>query len=414
MYDEVFGLNEPPFQLTPDPQFLFPSPQHARAKAYMESTVVLSDGFVVLTGDIGCGKTTLLESFISELPDDVILVHVAQTQLTPLEFLQSMLVELGFEPFQMGKIELLTALKKFLVEQYANGKKVLLVVDEAQNLSRKVLEEIRLLSGIEAQKEKVLRVILVGQPELSDKLDSRRLEQLTQRVRLRFHISALSKDETRRYIGHRLNVAGAGDRQIFEDETFGRVFRYSGGIPRLVNILCDTAMLCASADDRGLVDLDTLDAAIEELQWVPYSERISERKRALEATDQFEMGSVPLAKLDVMYRGKLVGDIDLSAGKIIIGRTSENDLQINSKVVSKHHAQIVTDLQQCQLEDLNSTIGVFVKARQVTRHRLNDGDVVRIGEHKLYYRDLRSSELAPAEGGNPRVEAAVRETEAEV
>ena len=420
MYDEVFGLTEAPFQLTPDPQFLFPSPQHARAKAYMESTVVLSDGFVVLTGDIGCGKTTLLESFISELPDDVILAHVAQTQLSPVEFLQAMLVELGFEPFQMGKIELLTELKKFLVEKYAEGKKVLLVVDEAQNLSRKVLEEIRLLSGIEAQKEKVLRVILAGQPELSDKLDSRRLEQLTQRVRLRFHISALAKDETRRYMEHRLNVAGADDRQIFEEETFGRIFRYSGGIPRLVNILCDTAMLCASADENAVIDLETLDAAIEELQWVPYSERILERERALEATDQFEVASVPLAKLDVMYRGKLVGDLDLAAGRIIIGRTPENDLQINSKVVSKHHAQIITDLQQCVLEDLNSTNGVFVKARQVTRHRLNDGDVVRIGEHKLYFRDLRGSDPAPAENENPHLQDAEvaaeteQETEAEV
>ncbi len=274
------------------------------------------------------------------------------------------------------------------------------------------------MSGIEAQKEKVLRVILAGQPELSDKLDSRRLEQLTQRVRLRFHISALSKDETRRYMEHRLNVAGADDRQIFEDETFGRIFRYSGGIPRLVNILCDTAMLCASAEENGVIDLETLDAAIEELHWVPYSERILERERALDATDQFEVASVPLAKLDVMFRGKLVGDVELPAGKIIIGRTPENDLQINSKVVSKHHAQIITDLQQCVLEDLNSTNGVFVKARQVTRHRLNDGDVIRIGEHKLYFRDLRGSE--PAEEENPDLEDAEiaaeteQETEAEV
>lgn len=414
MYDEIFGLNEPPFQLTPDPQFLFASPQHTRAKAYMESTVVLADGFVVLTGDIGCGKTTLLESFIAELPGDVILAHVAQTQLSPVEFLQAMLVELGFEPFDMGKVEMLTQLKQFLVERYSEGKKVLLVVDEAQNLSKKVLEEIRLLSGIEAQKEKVLRVILAGQPELSDKLDSRRLEQLVQRVRLRFHLSALSKREIRNYIEHRLNVAGANDREIFEEETFDRIFRYSGGIPRLVNILCDTALLCASADERRVVDMSVLETAIDELQWVPYSERVLERERALDATDEYQVASVPLAKLDVMFRGKLVGDLELPAGRIVIGRTPENDLQIDSKVVSKHHAQIVSDLQQSQLEDLNSTNGVFVRAKQVESHRLADGDVIRVGEHKLYYRDLRGSELAASDEDSAPVGDDVAATEEEL
>jgi len=398
MYDELFGLNEPPFLLTPDPQFLFGSPQHTRAKAYMESTVVLADGFVVLTGDIGCGKTTVLESFISELPDDVILAHVSQTQLSPVEFLQAMLVELGFEPFHMGKIELLTLLKNFLVERYAEGRKILLVVDEAQNLSRKVLEEIRLLAGIEAQKEKVLRIILAGQPELGDKLDSRRLEQLTQRVRLRFHISALSKRETQDYIRHRLNIAGANDRKIFDDETFGRIFRYSGGIPRLVNILCDTAMLCASTEESAVVDLETLEAAIEELQWIPYSERILERERSLEATDQFEVRSPPLAKLDILFRDRLIGDLELPAGKVIVGRTADNDLQVDSKVISRHHAQIVTDLQQSLLEDLNSTNGVHVNSKRVKRHRLSDGDVVRLGEHKLYYRDLRGADSAADTG----------------
>jgi len=414
MYEELFRLNEPPFQLTPDPQFLFSSPQHARAKAYMESTVVLADGFVVLTGDIGCGKTTLLESFVAELPDDIILAHVAQTQLSPVEFLQAMLVELGFEPFQMGKIELLTLLKKYFTEQYAEGKKILLVVDEAQNLSPKVLEEIRLLSGIEAQKEKVLRIILAGQPELGDKLDSKRLEQLTQRVRLRFHISALSKRETRNYVQHRLNVAGANERRLFAEDTFGRIFRYSGGIPRLVNILCDTAMLCAAADDKGVVDREMLDSAIEELQWVPYSERMLERERALDSTDQFDVRSLPLAKLDIMFRDKLVGSMELPAGRIMIGRTAENDLQVDSKVVSKHHAQIVTDLQQSLLEDLNSTNGVLVKSEKIRRHRLSDGDVFRIGEHKLYYRDLRNSELAVAESEEDSAEVGALSSEKEL
>jgi len=399
MYCELFNLQEPPFQLTPDPQFLFASKQHSRAKAYMESTIWLADGFVVITGEIGCGKTTLIESFLEELPEDVVLAHVSQTQLSPVEFLHALLVELGFQSFRMKKVELLSILKDFLVQQYAKGKTVLLVVDEAQNLSRNVLEQIRLMSGIEAQKEKVLRIVLVGQPELSEKLDSPRLEQLTQRVRLRFHISALSKRESKQYIEHRLDVAGADGRKIFDDEALDLVFRYTGGVPRLVNILCDTAMLCASADEKSFVDRELVEGAVHELQWIPYAERMKERQRTLESTDQYSVSDMPLARMDILFRDQLVADFKLPAGRAIIGRTSDNDIQIRSKVISRHHAQLTTDLQQCVIEDLNSTNGLYLKAERVKRYQLNDGDMIRIGEHKMYYRDLRRSLLDPANTG---------------
>ncbi|MDH5622556.1 MAG: ATP-binding protein, partial [Gammaproteobacteria bacterium] len=153
-YLEHFELTEQPFRLTPDPEFLYWSKQHARAKAYMESTIWLADGFVVITGEIGSGKTTLLQSFLSELDDDVVYAVVSQTQLSPTQFLQAVLTEFGFKPFNKRKVELLDMLNMFLIEQYSNGKKVVLIVDEAQNLSTKVLEEIRLISGIETHKEK--------------------------------------------------------------------------------------------------------------------------------------------------------------------------------------------------------------------------------------------------------------------
>jgi type II secretory pathway predicted ATPase ExeA/pSer/pThr/pTyr-binding forkhead associated (FHA) protein len=389
MYCELFHLKEPPFRLTPDPQFLFGSKQHTRAKAYMESTIWLADGFVVITGDIGSGKTTLIESFLTELPDDVVLAHISQTQLSPVEFLQSLLVEFGFKPFAMRKIELLAVLKDFLVKQYAEGKRVILIVDESQNLSRKVLEEIRLLSGIEAQKEKVLRIILAGQPELADKLDSPNLRQLAQRIRLRFHLSAFSKRETREYIEHRLGVAGAGQRKVFSDEALDSVFRYTGGVPRLINILCDTAMLCAFADEKDFVELESLEAAVEELQWTAYSERHREPARELDSTDEHKKVVLPFGRLDILHEGQLVGSFDLAEGRAIIGRTSNNDLQLRSTFVSRHHAQILTDPQRSTLEDLNSTNGIFVGSQRVRRHELSNGDAIRLGEHKLVYRDLR-------------------------
>ncbi len=163
---EHFNLNEQPFALTPDPEFVYWSKQHARAKAYMESTILLADGFVVITGEIGSGKTTLLQSFLGEIEDDIVCALVSQTQLKPTQFLQAVLAEFGFKPFDKHKVELLDMLKMFLIEQHSNGKKVILIIDEAQNLSKKVLEEIRLLSGIETHKEKTVRIILAGQPEL--------------------------------------------------------------------------------------------------------------------------------------------------------------------------------------------------------------------------------------------------------
>src|SRR5882757_713636 len=253
MYLDPFKLKELPFRLSPDPQFLYLSKQHARAKAYMESTIWFTDGFVVITGEIGSGKTTLIESFLKEV--------------------QAVLVQFGFSPFKMKKAELIATINNFLIEQYAAGRKVLLIVDEAQNLSMRVLEEIRLLSGVETTKEKVLRIILAGQPELNEKLDAPELIQLTQRIRLRFHLTTLSAQEMRAYIQHRLEVAGAADRQIFAEDTFQEIFKYTGGVPRLVNTLCDTSLMAAFTADRDTVTLADIQQALEELQWVEYSAR---------------------------------------------------------------------------------------------------------------------------------------------
>ncbi|HEU4617643.1 MAG TPA: AAA family ATPase [Gammaproteobacteria bacterium] len=394
MYCELFGLKEPPFRLTPDPQFLFASKQHSRAKAYMESTIWLADGFVVITGDIGSGKTTLIESFLSELGDDVVIGHVNQTQLSPVEFLQALLVEFGFKPFKMQKIELLTMLRDYMIEQYAADKKLLLVVDEAQNLSRQVLEEIRMLSGIEAQKEKLLRIILAGQPELAAKLDSPKLEQLAQRVRLRFHLGSLSKRETREYIEHRLRVAGSGDRAIFTNDAFDVVFRYSGGVPRLTNVICDTAMLCAFAEERDTVDASLVKAAAEELQWIEYAERLRSREHRDSTGEHPRVAHLP--SVDLLFRDEVVSHHVLPPGRAIIGRTPDNDVQIQSKFISRHHAQIVTYRGRSVIEDLNSTNGIFLGARRVKHHVLADGDVVQIGEHTLVFRD-RGQASGPTE-----------------
>ena len=394
MYLELFKLKELPFRLSPDPQFLYLSKQHARAKAYMESTIWFTDGFVVITGEIGSGKTTLIESFLQEVQKDVVVAQINQTQVSAVDFLQAVLVQFGFSPFKMKKGELIATLNNFLVEQYAAGRKVLLIVDEAQNLSLRVLEEIRLLSGVETTKDKVLRIILAGQPELNDKLDAPELVQLAQRVRLRFHLTALSQSEMRAYIQHRLEVAGAGDRQIFAEDAFPEIFRYAGGIPRLVNTLCDTAMMAAYTADRDTVTIADISSAVDELQWVEYSARTLQQLKPaadLGHTPLTDPAAPAVARLLVATDGRTVQELQLRVGRVIVGRTSDNDLQIDSRFISRHHCQIITSLYSCVIEDLNSTNGIYVKSRRVRRHHLNDGDVVVVGKHELIYIDERNA-----------------------
>ncbi len=395
MYLELFKLHELPFRLSPDPQFLYLSKQHARAKAYMESTIWFTDGFVVITGEIGAGKTTLIETFLRELQPEVVVAQINQTQLSPTAFLQTILVRFGFTPFDMKKPEVLATLNQFLAEQHASGRKVLLIVDEAQNLSYRVLEEIRMLSGVETTKEIVLRIILLGQPELNDKLNSSDLVQLAQRVRLRFHLTALSGPEAAAYIDHRLEVAGSQGRRIFAEDTYPKIYKYTGGVPRLINTLCDTCMMAAFGRDSDVVKMQDLDAAIGELQWSEYTSGTNrihmptmEQAPSSNAATGQAVGRILLASA-----GKTILERELRPGRLVIGRTPDNDLQIDSKFISRHHCQIVTQLDSCLIEDLNSTNGIYVQSKRVRRHNLNDGDVVHIGQHEIMYIEERTPRL---------------------
>jgi type II secretory pathway predicted ATPase ExeA len=385
MYLEHFKLKELPFRLSPDPAFLFPSQIHSRAKAYMESTIWFTDGFVVITGEIGAGKTTLIESFLREIDPDAGVAQINQTQVSPIEFLQGLLAQFGFSPFRMRKAELLATLNNFLIEQYAHGRKVLLIVDEAQNLSNKVLEEVRLLSGVETTKEKVLRIILAGQPELNAKLDSDELIQLRQRVRLRFHLTALTEEEMGAYVRHRLAVAGVVDRELFAPDTYPLIFRYTGGIPRLTNTLCDTCLLAAFGQDLELVDVETVRQALGELQWQEYAARTHTNLPATRIDDTAPQLQPPVGQVVLTMKGVELDRALLVPGRFVIGRTTDNDMQVDSKFVSRHHMQLVTSIDGCVVEDLNSTNGVFLNGKRVRKHKLVPGDVIKVGLHELAY-----------------------------
>jgi len=258
-----------------------------------------------------------------------------------------------------------------------------------------------MLSGIETTKEKVLRIILVGQPELNDKLNSRELIQLAQRVRLRFHLNTMSQAETSAYIDHRLEVAGSHGRRIFAEDTYPVIYMYSGGVPRLINTLCDTAMMAAFSRDRDTVSLEDLEAAIGELQWVEFNANTN-RMQALkvEHAPSAHMRADPVVgRILLANGGNTVLERELRPGRLVIGRTPDNDIQIDSKFISRHHCQIVTQPNSCLIEDLNSTNGIYVHSKRVRRHNLNDGDVVQLGQHEIMYIDERAPR--PRAGADP-------------
>jgi general secretion pathway protein A len=254
-----------------------------------------------------------------------------------------------------------------------------------------------------------LRIILVGQPELNEALNSPELVQLTQRVRLRFHLNALSKTETSAYIDHRLEVAGSQGRRIFAEDTYPTIYRYTGGVPRLVNTLCDTSMMAAFGRNQDTVTHADLDAAINELQWEEYGTTTNETpalsmESAYAAAPAAEGTNNTLGRILLACEGKTVLERELKPGRIVIGRTPDNDVQIDSKYISRHHCQIVTQPDSCVIEDLNSTNGIAVQSKRVRRHNLNDGDIVQVGDHEIMYIDERT----------PRVRAALDPTETDV
>jgi hypothetical protein len=211
---------------------------------------------------------------------------------------------------------------------------------------------------------------------------------------LRFHLSALSSAETTSYIDHRLEVAGSQGRRIFAEETYPTIYRYTGGVPRLINTLCDTCMMSAFGRESDVVTVDDLDAALRELQWVEFTARTN-RLRSFQPPQS--EGAVPVESGQTVGRillasgGTTILERELRPGRLVIGRTADNDLQIDSKFISRHHCQIVTQPDSCVIEDLNSTNGIYVKLKRVRRHNLNDGDVVVVGQHEIMYMDERSA-----------------------
>ena len=265
MYDQFYGFREAPFNITPDPRFLFYSDRHREAFNHILFGIRERKGFIQVTGEVGAGKTTLCRAVLETLGPSYVTALILNPCMTSAQLLRTVLTELGIPP-QDDRVECLEALNRFLLDQLSAGKDVVLFIDEAQDLGAELLEEIRLLSNLETDQRKLLQIVLLGQPELRDKLNDRSLRQLRQRITVRYHLTPLSRLEVARYIQHRLQVVGANGRPAFTPWAIRSVFRYSGGIPRLVNAVCDKALLAGFVDGTDLLTWKQVRRAIRELE----------------------------------------------------------------------------------------------------------------------------------------------------
>jgi len=267
MYEDFYGLKEKPFGVTPDAKFFFPSEKHTEALNCLIYAINEKKGFAVITGEIGSGKTTVWHTLLNKLDKGTKVVLITDTFLTPKQMIMAILEDLEV-PFKdrWSKVRLLSCLNNYLLEQAMLGFNVVVLIDEAQNLSFSTLEEVRMLSNLETDKEKLLQIILMGQPELREILNLKRLEQLKQRISVHYHISPLTKEETENYILHRLKIAGANGVMIFDKDALEKIYFYSGGVPRLINSLCDRALLTGFVKEKGLVDENIIEEVAGELE----------------------------------------------------------------------------------------------------------------------------------------------------
>jgi len=267
MYESFFDLRVKPFELLPDPKFIYLSTSHKKALTYLDYGIRERAGFILLTGEVGSGKTTLIRDLINKHNEHLVLSKVFNTRVTSEQLLAMINDDFGLSTQGKDKTALIRDLNTFLVDQYACGNQPVLIIDEAQNLALELLEEVRMLSNLEAADSKLLQIILVGQPELKTILYAPEMLQLRQRISINCHLSALSREETANYVIHRLEVAGNASAADFSADSLDIVYRYSKGIPRLINIICDFLMLSAFAEETKTISVEMVREVIGDLDF---------------------------------------------------------------------------------------------------------------------------------------------------
>jgi putative secretion ATPase (PEP-CTERM system associated) len=363
MYEAFFGLSSKPFQLNPDPNFFFGSKQHRRAKAYLEYGVSRNEGFIVITGEIGAGKTTVLRSLIDGLHGtNVIAGHLVTTQLGAEDTLRMVGAAFGFRVKDVPKSELLITLEAFLISQTSKGKRCLLIVDEAQNLSPRAVEELRMLSNFQFGNQALLQSFLIGQPEFREILQRPEMEQFRQRVAATCHIGPLDAEETRAYVEHRLKCAGSVDKPTFDPAAFEGIYKASGGIPRRINSVCDRLLLLGFLSNRTHLTADDVSEVAKE-----FAQESSVPQRTDALASSAPLGSAGSALAEV--------DLDLSKLKLDASEAESMSKQLASLTADQRADQLQRlERSLLRLERINvQTLGLLQKLVNAVKRSNEEG-----------------------------------------
>ncbi|MCP3178154.1 MAG: XrtA/PEP-CTERM system-associated ATPase [Desulfuromonadales bacterium] len=360
MYNEFFGFTLKPFEIVPNPQFLYPSDPHRKALSYLEYGLKEGAGFILLTGEVGSGKTTILKDIISRFSGHTSLAMVFNTRVDSLQLIAMVNEEFGLNPEGKDKVALLRELNSYLIEEYANHGKPILIIDEAQNLSLDTLEEIRLLSNLEAENTKLLQIVLAGQPELKTLIAKPELRQLKQRINIGCHLRPLRREETEDYILYRMEKAGNREAVTFEAGAMDLIYRFSSGIPRLINVLCDFILLAAFADQVRDVTLDMVREVIDDLDILGESE-------ALEEVEVVDEDSLLHQKENLLERISMHENIL----KVLMAKQREEFTRLSN-----------------QLDTLSAQMAEVKTIAESLRFSASHDEELRSGKKKLFNRSL--------------------------
>lgn len=382
MYESFFKLRTKPFDLLPDPKFIFLSKSHKKALTYLDYGIRERSGFILLTGEVGSGKTTLIRDLLAKHYERAVLSKIFNTRVTSEQLVAMINDDFGLATQGKDKVSLIHDLNSFLVEQYALGNQPILIIDEAQNLATDLLEEVRMLSNLEASDSKLLQIILVGQPELRETLSSPELRQLRQRININCHLQALNREEVEQYIIHRLNVAGNASAVIFSPESLDAVFSYSRGIPRLINIICDFLLLSAFADEADRISTDMVQDVVADLDFDNYYWSNSSGRE--------ERNSAPSDTTPCVTDNRTISDDVLCMVSDISRRIEslENSIAAPLQAALKEQSDRLTSLQttisahvamtNSNIQDLNKKIEE-IKLSHTTGEPASSRDATKVG-----------------------------------
>ena len=376
-YIEFFGFATHPFPHRANPQHLFLTEGLRALKTKLPAVLATPGSLAVITGEVGAGKTTLIREVVYKSATSSIIAWINQTLLGETEFLQMLLVQLGLEPFGLDENELVAHLTEFLVEQHNCGGKIILVVDEAHNMSPRVIEQINMLLQQKIEGELLFSVVLIGEKSLERVLQAANVAELATRVTFRTHLDAFSIAETGEYIQHQLEAAGLEGESPFPGTLMPLIHKYTGGSLHRINTLCNFALLNAFLEQVKTISTELLELTLNDLQWAP---------EAIGSTSAVASSAGAPA-----YAIKLVLDFDKGREFVVeketvrIGRSADNEVRINDPMVSRHHASIITRDGVSYIQDEGSTNGVYINRKRIKRRLLHDGDKIWIDRNRFRF-----------------------------